>query len=175
MTLRLLAGLLISLLSSVSWSQGLPATSIAASVEQITGNWVLLPLPDTMQPKVMPANLWPAECQWYSYKPEGSVKSQYKFRRPCDVLTSTQLDEYVADIPDVVSWKLITPPLGNTRLMLVSRSDVKNYGEVWEPRIALTTFTKDGVVFEKGDLIMYLVDVKQHRLLWIRHLRKLNG
>ncbi len=55
----------------------------------------------------------------------------------------------------------------------MSRSDVTGYSELWEPHVVTKTFSKEGVEFHEGDLILYLADMKAHKLVWIRHLRKL--
>lgn len=55
---------------------------------------------------------------------------------------------------------------------LVARNDVKDYGEIREPQIAVAPFVNQDVAFDPGDLVRYLVELKAHKSVWIRHLRK---
>ena len=36
-----------------------------ATAEEIQGEWQLLPLPDALQLKILSANPWPSECQFF--------------------------------------------------------------------------------------------------------------
>jgi hypothetical protein len=133
----------------------------------------LLPLPDALQLKLLPANPWPSECQYFSYARTGDLKSIEKLKGPCDEISAAQLRETVTHVPAVVSWKYDLSPTYQKGVILISRSDVKGYSEVWEPHIVAKAFAKEGVEFREGDLILYLADMKAHKLVWIRHLRKL--
>jgi hypothetical protein len=143
-----------------------------ATAKEIEGNWQLLPLPDAVEPRLLKANPWPAPCQWYSYSPTGDLKSIEAAKLPCDPLTTKQLDETFRRVPAVVFWKYDLSPVYQKGLLLVTRSDVKGYGEIWDPQIAAKPFTNNGVEFREGDLILYLVDMSTHQFSWIRHLRK---
>ena len=79
----------------------------------------------------------------------------------------------MAHVPAVVSWKYDLSPTYQKGVVFVSRSDVKNYSEIWEPHLVAKTFSKEGVEFREGDLILYLADMRARKLVWIRHLRKL--
>lgn len=145
-----------------------------ATEQEITGNWKLIPLPTEIEPKILKVNPWPAACQWYSYSSNGSLKSIGKNPAPCDSLTAAQLVQTVSPVPAVVSWKYDLSPVYQKGIIIVTRSDVKGYAEYWEPHIVVTPFSKGGVDFLKGDLILYLVNLRTHQIEWIRHLRKLN-
>jgi hypothetical protein len=144
-----------------------------ATAEEIQGEWQLLLLPDALQLKLLPANPWPSECQFYSYDRNGNLKSIEKLKAPCDVMSAAQLRDTMTHVPAVVSWKYELSPAYHKGVILVSRSDVSGYSELWEPHIVAKAFSKDGVEFREGDLILYLADMKAHQLVWIRHLRKL--
>jgi hypothetical protein len=58
-----------------------------AKAEKITWNWQLLPLPDSVEPKLLKTNPWPAPCEWYSYEPSGSLKSIDRTNAPCEAMS----------------------------------------------------------------------------------------
>lgn len=145
-----------------------------ATAQEITGNWQLLPLPESLEPKAFKTNPWPAPCQWYSYSSNGTLKSIDKTPAPCDSLTAKQLDQAVIRVPAVASWKYDLSPAFQKALVIVTRSDVKGYAEYWEPHFVVKSFSNGGVEFQKGDLIFYLVNLQAHQIVWIRHLRRLN-
>jgi hypothetical protein len=143
-----------------------------ATAKEIEGYWQLLPLPDAVEPKLLRSNPWPAPCQWFSYSPTGDLKSIEATKSPCDPLTTKQLDETFAHVPAAVFWKYDLSPVYQKGVILVTRSDVKAYGEMWDPQIVVKRFTNNGVEFTEGDLVLYLVDMSTHQFSWIRHLRK---
>jgi hypothetical protein len=73
-----------------------------ATAEEIQGEWQLLPLPDALQLKLLPANPWPSECQYYSYGVTGDLKSIETLKAPCDVISAAQLRETVTHVPAVI-------------------------------------------------------------------------
>jgi hypothetical protein len=145
-----------------------------ASEKEIEGYWELLPLPDQLEPKLLPANPWPAQCQWFSYGHDGQMKSIDKLRGPCEAHSKAGLDEVFDLIPAVISWKYDLSPVYHKGALIIGRSDVKGYGEIWEPQIVVKPFTNSGANFQAGDLLLYLADFQSHKIGWIRHLRKVN-
>lgn len=145
-----------------------------ASADEIEGYWQLVPLPDQLEPKLLPTNPWPAECQWFSYGSNGQLKSFDKLRGPCEEQSKAQLEQVFNAIPAVVSWEYDMSPVYHKAVLIIKRSDVKGYGEVWEPQIVVKPFTNGGVAFQTGDLLLYLADMHTHKMVWIRHLRKIN-
>ena len=144
-----------------------------ATAQEIAGNWELLPLPNPLEPKILKSNPWPAACQWYSYSESGDLKGIDKNPGPCRTFSSAQLDEAVAQVPAVVSWRYDLSPQFQKALVIVSRSDVKGYSEYWEPHMVVKAFSNGGETFKEGDLLLYLVNLKSHQIVWIRHLRRL--
>jgi len=147
---------------------------INATAADIQGEWQLLPLPDAMQFKLLQFNPWPSECQYFSYAQTGDVKSIEKLKAPCDVMTAAQLRETVKNVPAVASWKYDFSASHQKGILIVTRSDKKDYMEVWEPHIVDKAFAKGGEQFLAGDLILYLADMESKQLVWVRHLRKLS-
>ena len=133
-----------------------------ASAKEIEGYWQLL----------LPSNPWPAACQWFSYGSDGEMKSIDKLRGPCASNSKAQLQEIFSAIPAVISWQYDLSPVYNKGVLIIKRSDVKGYAEIWEPQIVVKPFTNGGVAFEAGDLLLYLTDLQSHKIVWIRHLRK---
>ena len=160
------------MLSSPAFSQSDAARN--ASAKEIEGYWQLLPLPDQLEPKVLPSNPWPAQCQWFSYGNDGQMKSFDKQRGPCDSQSKVQLEPIFNSIPAVISWQYDMSPVYHKGVLIIKRSDVKGYGEIWEPQIVVTPFANGGVEFQTGDLLLYLSDLQSHKMVWIRHLRKVN-
>jgi hypothetical protein len=145
-----------------------------ASAEEIEGYWQLVPLPEQLEPKLLPTNPWPAECQWFSYGSNGQLKSFDKLHGPCEQQSKAQLEQVFNAIPAVVSWQYDMSPVYHKAALIIKRSDVKGYGEIWEPQIVVKPFTNGGVTFQAGDLLLYLADMHAHKMVWIRHLRKIN-
>jgi hypothetical protein len=145
-----------------------------ATAEDIQGEWQLLPLPDAMQFKLLPSNPWPSECQYYSYAKTGDLKSSEKLKGPCDVMSAAQLRETTKKVPAVASWKYDFSTSHHKGILIVTRSDKKDYMEVWEPHVVDKAFAKGGEQFLEGDLILYLADMESKQLVWVRHLRKLS-
>jgi hypothetical protein len=145
-----------------------------ATAEDIQGEWQLLPLPEAMQIKILSSNPWPSECQYYSYARTGDLKSIEKLKAPCDVMSAAQLRETVTKAPAVVSWKYDFSASHKKGILIITRSDRKDYMEVWEPHVVDKAFAKGGEQFLEGDLILYLADMESKQLVWVRHLRKLS-
>jgi hypothetical protein len=145
-----------------------------ATAQDIQGEWQLLPLPDAMQIKILQSNPWPSECQYYSYGTAGDLKSIEKLKGPCDVMTAAQLRETVRKAPAVVSWKYDFSVSHQKGILIITRSDKKDYMEVWEPHIVDKAFAKGGEQFLVGDLVLYLADMESKTLVWVRHLRRLS-
>jgi len=145
-----------------------------ASAAEIEGYWQLLPLPEQLEPKILPANPWPAQCQWFSYGSNGQMKSIDKLRGPCEPASRAELDKVFRVIPAVISWQYDLSPVYHKGALLIKRNDVKGYGEIWDPQIVVKPFTNGGVEFQAGDLLLYLADLQSHKIVWIRHLRKVN-
>ncbi|RSL18939.1 hypothetical protein EDE15_4549 [Edaphobacter aggregans] len=149
------------------------ASARNATAEEITGKWQLLPLPDSVEPKILKNNPWPAACQWYSYSSSGALKSIDKTNSPCEAMSSAEFDKVLPHVASVVSWKYDLSPVYQKALIIVSRTDVPHYAEYWEPQIVTKAFSRDGVDFREGDLILYLHNLNTHKMVWIRHLRRL--
>jgi len=145
-----------------------------ATAEDIQGEWQLLPLPDAMQIKLLPSNPWPSECQYFSYTQTGDLKNIEKVKAPCDVMSAAQLREALKNVPAVASWKYDFSTSHKKGILIVTRSDKKDYMEVWEPHIVDKAFAKGGEQFLAGDLILYLADMESKQLVWVRHLRRLS-
>ena len=147
---------------------------INATAEDIQGEWQLLPMPDAMQIKILPFNPWPSACQYFSYTQTGNLKSIEKVKAPCDVMSAAQLRKALKNVPAVASWKYDFSTSHKKGILIVTRSDKKDYMEVWEPHIVDKAFAKGGEQFLAGDLILYLADMESKQLVWVRHLRKLS-
>jgi hypothetical protein len=177
MKLRIVPALVLavgSLLTcdTTSLAQG-PNSERNATAEEITGNWQLLPLPDSVEPKILKSNPWPAQCQWYSYSSSGSLKSIDKTNQTCENMSSAEFDKVLPHVSSVVSWKYDMSPVYQKALIIVTRTDVSHYAEYWEPHIVVMAFSREGIDFQKGDLILYLHNLNTHQMVWIRHLRKM--
>jgi len=145
-----------------------------ARATEIEGYWQLLPLPDQLQPKVLAANPWPSQCQSFAYGRDGTMKSLEKLHGPCESHSRAGLEEMFNMVPAVISWKYDMSPVYNKGVLIVERSDVKGSAEIWEPHMVVKPFTNAGVEFQAGDLLLYLADLTARKLVWIRHLRKVD-
>ncbi len=157
-------------LATPAFSQADAARNATAS--EVEGFWQLVPLPDQLQPKLLPTNPWPAQCQWFSYASDGQMKSLDKLRGPYELSSKAQLEEAFRATPAVISWRYSFSVPYQKGILVITRSDVKGYGELWEPQIVVKPFVNGGAEFQVGDLILYLSDIHAHKITWIRHLRK---
>jgi hypothetical protein len=169
---KVLLSIALGLSGAVGYSEPAPVER-NASAEEIAGEWVSLPLPESLQPPGHLANPWPAACQWYSYSRDGTLKSIDSMRPPCEELSAAGLVKVMVSIPAVIKWKYDLSPQFQKSLVIVTRSDVQGYAEYWEPHFVVAPFSRAGVDVQAGDLLLYLVDMQAHKVVWIRHLRKL--
>jgi len=100
------------------------------------------------------------------------MKSIDKLRGPCELNSRAELEEVFRTMPAVISWRYSFSIPYQKGALVIGRSDVKGYGELWEPQIVIKPFANGGVEFQVGDLILYLADLQTHKITWIRHLRK---
>jgi hypothetical protein len=166
---RLVIAALIATLSFYTASAGAEEhTSRPARKDEIVGFWQLVPLPESLRPKVLSTDPWPSSCQWFGYYSDGVLKTIDKLRGPCDEFTAKKLAETMNTVPSIISWEHHEPALA-----VVSRSDAKNYAEGWEVTLVLKAFSKNGAEFAPGDIVMYLRNFKENKTLYIRHLKRL--
>lgn len=57
-------------------------------------------------------------------------------------------------------------------LLIVTRSDVPAYREIWQPILLTADAERDGIQYSKGDLVLSLIDIQTRRTIWFRHLRR---
>ncbi|MBN3782628.1 hypothetical protein G3O06_34590 [Burkholderia sp. Ac-20345] len=148
-----------------------------ASQREIEGDWQLARFPDALQAKILRANPWPSECQWFAYRKDGVFKSLSRPAAPCPPLTATDMDAPpFASPPNLpeISWKYETVEASGEGYIVISRSDKKGYHEIWQADIVQNSFQKGDIDFVQGDLILSLVDPKSNKALWYRHLRHLD-
>lgn len=143
-------------------------TSRPARKDEIVGYWQLIPLPESLRLKVFPTDPWPSPCQWFGYYNDGTLRTLDAFQGPCAELTDKKLSDAMKTVPAVISWEHYDPAL-----VLVKRSDAKNYPETWEATMILKDFSREGSDFRSGDLVMYLRNFKEKKTLYVRHLRRL--
>lgn len=169
----------------ILWATACPAfsqTETARSVRpatqvEVEGAWQLVGFPPALEPKLLGANPWPSECQWFAYKKDGVFKSLSRITAPCPPLTAAILSSNPlaspANLPDI-SWKFETVQASGEGYIVISRSDKKSYHEIWQADIVQRDFQNGDVDFLQGDLILSLVDPQTNRALWYRHLRRIN-
>ncbi|SEK13254.1 hypothetical protein [Paraburkholderia diazotrophica] len=178
MLAKSIAILIVCTLPCTSFSQ-IDSTQLLrpASQHEIVGDWQLAPFPDALQPKVLRANPWPSECQWFAYQKDGVFKSLSRITAPCPPLTAAVMDAppfaSPPNLPDI-SWKHEAAAASGEGYIIISRSDNKGYREKWQVDIVQNSFQKGDINFLQGDLILSLVDPKSSRALWYRHLRHLD-
>ncbi len=148
-----------------------------ASKEEVVGFWQLLPIAEYRKPHEITPDPWPSMCQWFAYYDDGTLKTIDKFREPCDKLSDASLGEAMKNTPAVISWKHSASAKLSRQpsLISVTRSDVKNYLELWDTLYVTEAFPKEKPEFLPGDLILNLVDIKTGKPLYIRHLRRLSN
>ncbi|MCB5206548.1 hypothetical protein [Methylovorus mays] len=147
-----------------------------ANKDEIVGFWRLIPVAEYRKPHQITPDPWPSMCQWFAYYDDGSLKTIEKLREPCGNLSNASLSEAMKNTPAIISWKhsAAAKLTQQPSLISVTRSDVKNYLELWDVLYVTEAFPKEKPEFLPGDLILNLVDMKTGKALYIRHLRRLN-
>ncbi|MEA3195097.1 MAG: hypothetical protein QOD26_3430, partial [Betaproteobacteria bacterium] len=119
----------------------------------IVGAWVLVPVPDALQPPTIKKSPWPAACQYFRYFADGRLATLMKHPGPCEKLTAAMLDEAFDEQPTPIKFEYAASrddPLKG--LLFVTRTDAPKYREIWEPRLFLEDTQINGVRYRKGDL-----------------------
>jgi len=142
------------------------------AAQELVGDWALIPVPGTIQPKAIRINPWPAQCQWFMFAANGAVKSFDRMRAPCEEMTATAFERAVALLPPAALWRYDAHPAEQKAFMLFETRDAL-YGESWEAHVVTQDFSRDGADFKAGDLLLYLTNMKTRQIVWIRHLRRL--
>ncbi len=148
-------------------------TSRPATRNEVVGFWQGIALPDSLKPKVFKQDPWPADCQFFSLSADGNMSTFFKHPKPCPAESSRSLSEAAAMLPKVITWEHRPPSM-----IIVKRTDVKNYSEAWQATLVLKEFSRDGAQFLPGDLILYMRNWKEQppKTLYIRHWRRVpNG
>jgi hypothetical protein len=157
--------------------QSQPAPSqpyeVTPAAQELVGDWALIPVPGTIQPKAIRINPWPAQCQWFTFAANGGVKSFDRMHAPCEEMTATSLERDVALLPLAAMWRYEARPAEQKAFMLFEARDTL-YGEYWEAHVVTQDFSRDGADFKAGDLLLYLTNMKTRQIVWIRHLRRLS-
>lgn len=143
-----------------------------ATADQVVGDWVLIAVPSSIQPKNIHVNPWPDQCQWFSFAGNGVVKSYEHQRTPCAEMTAQSLEGAISTLPVVATWRYTVRP-GDQKAFVSIYSREMFYAEAWEPHVVLQDFSRDGADFKAGDLLLYLTDPKTSQIMWVRHLRRL--
>ena len=146
-----------------------------AGEDDIPGAWEIASLPTELQPKYFDQDPWPSKCQWYLYEKDGVLKS-FERNGPnvtCEKMSATELQKGLERVPAVQQWRFLRNNAGNKSAVAVTRTDVPNYGELWEVHVVTSPIVQYGIAFDKGDLLLCLVNQGQS-IIYVRHLRKLN-
>ena len=131
-----------------------------------------MPIPDSSQPGVLTTIPWPAECQHFGYLDDGRLWTVGKNPGPCAKLTKTELQQIFSG-PTPVKFEY-----GQSRddpskgLIIVTRSDVAQYREIWQPFLFLASAERNGIQYLPGDLLLSLIDLRSRQTIWFRHLRR---
>lgn len=149
-----------------------PTYEVAPAAQELVGDWQMVYVPDSIQPRAVRVNQWPAQCQWFSFAANGMVKSLDHARAPCEFMTGTNLERMVAPFPVVAIWRYDTRAVPGKTFMEMQSSEMV-YAEYWEAHVVTQDFLRDGADFKAGDLLLYLTNMRTHQITWIRHLRRL--
>jgi hypothetical protein len=151
--------------ASLLHAQGLkirPATQ-----DEFVGFWKLLPYPASEQPRVLPANPFPGECQFFAHFSDGAWMHVVREMGRCEETAST-LEKRIRE-PGF--GRIASFEVGNGRL-LINRHD-QRFSEPWKIDLVLEIVDIPGLSLQPGDLLMQLVDIKGKEIIWRRLLRRL--
>ena len=168
--------LLLALVGSDECLAQLCSSQPFASEDDIPGSWEIAPVPAELQSNFFDKDPWPSKCQWYLYAKDGVLKSFYKSgpEVTCEKMAATDLQKDMEGVPAVQHWHFARNNAGNKTAVFVDRTDVSNYVEAWEVHVVTSPMVQYGVTFDKGDLLLCLVNTKLEKIMYVRHLRKLS-
>jgi hypothetical protein len=167
---RLMRMVTVALFTILVVQQTAWAQERSAARDEIVGSWEMVPLAPARQPNVI-ANPWPAPCQWYRYSSTGTVFNMNESPGPCRKMSSQELDKVAANLSPIVFWKYEISPATSKGVLVVTRTDAKNYVEYWNVHVVTQANPENRI----GDLLMYLmkIDAGKAVVAWVRHLRRM--
>lgn len=147
-----------------------------ATLKDIKGVWVF---PESSQKlrfgpnsnQKAPTAPLPVKCEAIAYYPNGEMRNAiFAGQQKCPFEKAIDMDAARKN-PIVANWSLL-----QDGRVCITRSDVKNHTEEWDLYSVVTTFSTNGVQFEKGDLLAYLRKENGNKVnaaTQFRHLKRL--
>lgn len=141
----------------------------------LTGHWELVPASLKIKTNLFERDPFPSTCEYFSFSEDGDMRSfQIKTPGTCPSVSASDFKK-TKTLPRVIDWKL-----GTDGMLKVTRSDIPNYIELWKPFIVTSTFSQSGVMFEPGDLLLFMDQFMQKKgeevgTLYFRQFRKIAG
>lgn len=138
-----------------------------ASRQQLIGYWELVQWPEAEKMRSNKLDPWPGtKYQWYGFFADGHLCTMMTTRR--EIHTRQELEDLFRVMPPVIQYTL-----RDNGVMIVTRTDVKNYGEIWNVFYCVKQRFVNGIDFLPGDILMVLKN-RQNQPVYYRHLRKVN-
>jgi hypothetical protein len=161
-------GLAFALLASQDGSAQQAMAIRPATPQEFLGYWKLVPLPDQAQPRRLPGNPWPGECQFFAHYKDGSWQHVVIERGEC---TSSPeiLDTFTKNSAKPATYEFFAEGSIWIRLPVSGRTEGWGVGYVVSEKLTI-----GGIHLRPGDLVMQLRDPRDNGVAWLRVLRRLN-
>lgn len=148
-----------------------------AVTTDLIGHWELVPASFKLNPQIFQNEIFPSNCQYFAYAEDGKRLSIDMITKgTCPTVTISDLQKLKAfPKTGTIDWKL--EPKG---MLKITSTVIPTYIESWETFIVDSPFSRDGVMFEPGNLLMFLNQYNQAKgeevgTLYFRQLRKMAG
>lgn len=135
-----------------------------ATRDEIVGYWELVQWTDDAKSRNR-KNPWPLPYQYFAFYKDGGMT--YKMSNESSPTTQQDLDKVRKSSRANISYVLRADGM-----MLVTRTDMPNYKELWGVNLITKAFSGRGVDFLPGDLVMSLDD-GYGQVVYRRHLRRI--
>lgn len=153
---------LIMAIFLTSVSQAESRFAIPASTTDFQGKWMLLPVNESIRPKVLKEDPWPAKCQFFGHYKNGTWLHQQSYIGEC----KNQIPDSPINFPNNVTWSML-----RKGTLIIDRPE-HNFKELWKvDKITKNTHLENTNLIE-GDLLMQMYSPDMKTLLYVRLLRK---
>jgi len=141
----------------------------------LTGHWELVPASLKIKINLFERDPFPSNCEYFAFSEDGDMRSfQMITTDTCPSVAASDFEKIKA-LPKVIDWRL-----GSDGMLKITRTDIPNYIELWDAFVVTSSFSQAGVMFEPGDLLLFMDQFMQKKreeigTLYFRQFRKIAG
>jgi hypothetical protein len=157
----------VLLLCILSTTHAAEVYSRVATKQEILGCWELVQWPEDVKKQSNKQDPWPGtKYQWFKFYEDGHMTMMMSSHN--EAHTKQELDSIMDSLPSVIKYTYY-----DQGVMIVTRTDIKNYGEIWNVSYCIKRRIVGKADFKPGDLVMVLKNVKKE-IVYYRQLRRVN-